>query len=90
MTTHSSKDVDSQYVKMTQREHILKRPDTYGGSIESTREEGWIWNDVLKKTEKREYSYVPGLFKIFDEILVNAADNRQRDATMDVLRVNIN
>ncbi|RZC92734.1 hypothetical protein C5167_007797 [Papaver somniferum] len=27
----------------------------------------------------RSVSYVPGLYKIFDEILVNAADNKQRD-----------
>jgi DNA topoisomerase-2 len=38
---------------------------------------------------KRSVSYVPGLFKIFDEILVNAADNRQRDPTMDKLEVTI-
>jgi DNA topoisomerase-2 len=25
---------------------------------------------------------VPGLYKIFDEILVNAADNKQRDNNM--------
>ncbi|KAI5077067.1 hypothetical protein GOP47_0009132 [Adiantum capillus-veneris] len=33
--------------------------------------------------------YLPGLYKIFDEILVNAADNKQRDRTMDSLKVNI-
>ncbi len=41
------------------------------------------------KLEQRTISYVPGLFKIFDEILVNAADNKQRDATMTCLRVDI-
>ncbi len=33
--------------------------------------------------------FVPGLYKIFDEILVNAADNKVRDPTMDTLRVDI-
>lgn len=32
---------------------------------------------------------VPGLYKIFDEILVNAADNKIRDPSMDVLKVTI-
>ncbi len=32
---------------------------------------------------------VPGLYKIFDEILVNAADNKQRDASMNRLEVSI-
>ena len=31
----------------------------------------------------------PGLYKIFDEILVNAADNKARDPKMDTLRVEI-
>ena len=33
--------------------------------------------------------FVPGLYKIFDEILVNGADNKVRDPTMDTLRVDI-
>jgi hypothetical protein len=32
---------------------------------------------------------VPGLYKIFDEILVNAADNKVRDPKMDTLKVDI-
>lgn len=35
-------------------------------------------------------TYVPGFYKIFDEILVNAADNKVRDPTMTELRVTIN
>ena len=34
-------------------------------------------------------SVAPGLYKIFDEILVNAADNKARDPKMDALRVDI-
>ena len=37
--------------------------------------------------EMREVSYVPGLYKIFDEILVNAADNKVRDKNMDTIKV---
>ena len=33
--------------------------------------------------------YVPGFYKIFDEILVNAADNKQRDAKMDLIKIEI-
>lgn len=39
--------------------------------------------------ESREVSYVPGLYKIFDEILVNAADNKHRDKNMDEIKVTI-
>jgi DNA gyrase/topoisomerase IV subunit B len=34
----------------------------------------------------RKITYNPGLYKIFDEILVNAADNKQRDGSMDTIK----
>jgi DNA topoisomerase-2 len=37
----------------------------------------------------RQVTYAPGLYKIFDEILVNAADNKVRDPSMDTVRVDI-
>ena len=63
------------YQKKTQLEHILLRPDTYIGSVESTSQYLWVLNDNLKM-EFRAVNIVPGLYKIFDEILVNAADNK--------------
>ena len=38
----------------------------------------------------KKITYVPGLYKIFDEILVNAADNFQRDKKMKEIDVRIN
>merc|ERR1719188_669316 len=37
----------------------------------------------------RGLNYVPALYKIFDEILVNAADNLQRDPKMNAIKVDI-
>merc|ERR1719162_2551663 len=39
--------------------------------------------------EFRNISYVPALYKIFDEIVVNAADNIQRDTSMTFIKVEI-
>lgn len=72
--------IEQMYQKKSQLEHILLRPDTYIGSVERITDNMW----VCEKTEvegaeptfkmvQREVSYVPGLYKIFDEILVNAA-----------------
>lgn len=47
----------------------------------------WVFNSEADQIELREVSYVPGLYKIFDEILVNAADNKQRDKNMNEIRV---
>ncbi|OJJ49061.1 hypothetical protein ASPZODRAFT_60711 [Penicilliopsis zonata CBS 506.65] len=78
-----------KYQKLTQLEHIIKRPDTYIGSIERTTQLMWVYNSTTELMENREVSFVPGLYKIFDEILVNAADNKQNDAKMDEIRITI-
>jgi len=48
-----------------------------------------VLNPITKRLENKEITYVPGLYKIFDEILVNASDNKQRDSGMDKLDVTI-
>ncbi len=49
----------------------------------------WVYNTEMDSMEMRDVSYVPGLYKIFDEILVNAADNKQRDKNMDTIKVTV-
>lgn len=78
-----------QYQKLSQLEHILKRPDTYIGSVESTGVEMWCFDAATETMVFKEVQIVPGLYKIFDEILVNAADNKIRDSSMRNLRVKI-
>ena len=81
--------VSKQYQKKSHLEHIKERPDTYIGSCEKRHEPMWVWNESAKCLEHRTIGYVPGLLKIFDEILVNAADNKQRDPNMKYIKVNI-
>merc|ERR1712228_194903 len=38
---------------------------------------------------RQSVTYIPGLYKIFDEILVNAADNRQRDINCNRIDIEI-
>ena len=58
--------------KLTHIEHILKRPDSYVGPVEQTREPYWVLEgDAFVK---KSVQYSPALLKIFDEILVNAID----------------
>jgi len=47
----------------------------------------WVFDG--SRMVHRSCTYVPGLYKIFDEILVNAADNKRRDSSMRSIRVNI-
>ena len=75
------KSIEEQYQKKTQLEHILLRPDTYVGSISSNKENLWIYNHENKKIEKKDIYYIPALYKIYDEIIVNARDSAIEDKT---------
>ena len=108
----------SQYQKLSQREHILARPDPYLGAFDPVTETHWVLAEPsdaplgpgagaaaaaasagavvtpggvssLKKLKSAKdlagcrivesvVTFVPALFKIFDEILVNACDNVHR------------
>lgn len=72
-----NRPLEKIYQKKTQLEHILLRPDTYVGSVELQKDKLWVFNSETNELEFKEISYVPGLYKIFDEILVNACDNFQ-------------
>jgi DNA topoisomerase-2 len=50
----------------------------------------WLYDEEQEAMIQREISFVPGLYKIIDEILVNAADNKQRDPKMDCIKIEIN
>lgn len=80
--------VERVYQKKTQLEHILLRPDTYIGSVEPLTQLMWVYDEDVGMN-CREVTFVPGLYKIFDEILVNAADNKQRDKNMTCIKVSI-
>jgi len=63
----------NQYQKKTDKEHILDNPDTYIGSIENVNGPMYVYEDghIVNKT----IDYNPGLFKLFDEGIVNCRDH---------------
>ena len=103
-----------KYQKMTDQEHILKKPDTYIGSIETTETTEYVMDAdalplpedngggggsdsvsvssdtpattvsassaVLPKLNRRAITYIPGLYKLFDEGMVNMRDHVVRQA----------
>ena len=130
----------SKYQKLTDREHILKKPDTYIGSIENTEYTNYVFvSDKIKETDQtnahakssetssdmsvdvdsdvedigtedkiptidttstiapqnsdndggkivlKNIQYIPGLYKLFDEGIVNCRDHviRQQQAIAD-------
>ena len=80
MTDNTLQNISKTYVKYDHITHVKNRPGMYIGSIDEDNVETWIFNNEsgVKKMEKQKLNYVPGLFKIFDEILVNACDHETR------------
>lgn len=68
----SDKETIAKYKSHTHREHIYKICDTYIGSTELHTEIGWIIQD--DKMIQKSLSFIPGLYKIVDEVIVNAWD----------------
>ena len=65
-----------EYKKHTHREHIYELPDTYIGSIETSKEEHFILKD--EKFISKILDFNPGFYKLVDELLVNAHDHAIR------------
>jgi DNA topoisomerase-2 len=83
----------AKYQKMTDREHILRKPDTYIGTIEPTEMMEYVMDaapppsaasDAVEgggpMLTRRNITYIPGLYKLFDEGMVNMRDHVVRQA----------
>jgi len=86
----------NKYQKMTDLEHILKKPDTYIGTIDPTETMEYVMDvapppadaaaaAALPMLTRRTITYIPGLYKLFDEGMVNMRDHvvRQTQAVAD-------
>lgn len=80
-------DPQKEYDGLTQREHVLKRPDTYVGSIEAEKRimmMASLKHDGSFKMKEDELQYIPGLERIYLEILSNAADNGSKSIGLGI------
>ena len=86
--TKAPKAPKDEVIKLDHRSHILKLPDTYIGSTDKTKDNIWGYNITSENSEnsddnsiifsKENRTYIPGEYKIFDEIIVNALDQYVR------------
>lgn len=88
------KNIEQKYVKLTHKEHVLQRPETYIGSTITEEKEIFIVEDTndLKdiKISLQTIKYNSGFIKIFDEILTNASDHSIRTGEVKYIKVTVN
>ena len=67
----------------------------YIGSIEKDKYLTWIFDEDNNKMVKKELEYVPGFYKIYDELIVNILDHMKRiemeksKNTVKTIKINI-
>lgn len=73
----SATDLAQQYQQKTDKQHILDNPDTYIGSVENVDANMWVFEDGQEpgKIVMKTIEYIPGLYKLFDEGIVNCRDH---------------
>ena len=87
----TNKTIEDKYIKLTHREHVLQRPDSYIGSTETELKETFIVDDITDfeniKLNPKIVNFNPGFLKIFDEIIVNASDQFIRTGKVKYIKV---
>jgi len=83
--------LEEKYQKLSDVEHVLKRPGRYLGSIVDHTAITWcIVHDHKMQMVKKEVTWNPALLKMFEEILDNSVDHSKRPEGqhLDTIKVN--
>ena len=70
--------LEEKYKKEELQTHIYNTPDTYVGGCDLICEKLFVYDSVTNKIIEKEIEYIPALFNIYNEILVNAKDQVTR------------
>ena len=76
----ASSELAQKYQRKTDKQHVLDNPGMYIGSTELINTNIWVFStsdDIEKpdKIEQKTITYIPALYKLFDEVIVNARDH---------------
>ena len=69
---------EQSYKKLTHEQHVLELPDTYIGDIEQNTIHTWYYNETDRRMRETDLTYIPGEYKLYDEIIVNSLDQYTR------------
>ena len=86
--------VCDEYDEKDLRTHVFDSPDTYAGSDEISPDRLPIMSNDGSSIEYKDIEIIPVIYKMFDEIIVNARDQRERlkgiNESINVTEIRIN
>ena len=74
MALTQKQKLGQQYQKKDLHQHIYDTPDTYVGGCDMIEEPLPVFSQETEKIVTTDVEYIPALYNIFNEILVNARD----------------
>lgn len=74
----TKKPTESDYQVLSEIDHVRQRPGMYVGSVSLESTPQWVFGTESKKMSRSDLNIIPGLIKIFSEILDNAIDEHKR------------
>tara|TARA_Y100000389_G_scaffold204951_1_gene261172 strand:+ start:20579 stop:24004 length:3426 start_codon:yes stop_codon:yes gene_type:complete len=72
---NNSDFLKKKYQKKSDKQHVLDNPDTYIGSIENIVNNSYIYDNNTNRIIQKNIEFIPGLYKLFDEAIVNSRDH---------------
>ena len=71
----TEEEISQKYQRKTDKQHVLDNPNMYIGSIEQIDSDMWIYDEQQDKIVQKKIDYIPALYKLFDEVIVNSRDH---------------
>ena len=78
MSENNKQTLAKTYQKKTDKQHVLDNPDTYTGSMEPIEYDTYVYDEKTSKIISKIIEIIPGLYKLFDEGIVNCRDHAVR------------
>ena len=78
MSVSENSNLAKTYQQKTDKQHVLDNPDTYTGPMEMTEYQTYIYNNDDGRIIPKNLEIIPGLYKLFDEGIVNCRDHVKR------------
>ena len=85
----AQKTIEEKYTSMSEIEHVLSRCEMYIGSTSETEYTGFVYDENTDKMIYTNLSYIPALYKLFDEIISNSCDEYRRKDNMGLTNIKV-